>query len=182
MKLFPDSKVYMMCPGNIHSGGPELCHQLVSQLIQFGVDAYIFYTSGDPANPVDKFYVKYRVPYVLEIDDRPHNVLIMPETANDSYFAYRRIHKIFWWMSVYNYIANIATQIMNRTENALAAPMPKLFYFQSDDTIHWIHSEYARRFLELNGIPKKQTCFVGDYLSQAFLTRANKIDFWARYR
>ena len=180
MKLFPDSKVYMMCPGNIHTGGPECCHQLVSQLIQFGVEAYIFYVSGNPDNPVHEVYVKYRVPYVLEIEDKPHNVLIMPETVDDSYFKYRRVRKIIWWMSVYNYIANIAKQIMNRTENALAAPMPKLFYFQSDDTTHWIHSEYARRFLELNGIPKKQTCFVSDYASQAFLVRADSIDLDAK--
>ena len=180
MKLFPDSKIYMMCPGNVHTGGPECCHQLVSQLIQFGVDAYIFYVSGNPENPVHEVYVKYHVPYVLEIEDKPHNVLIMPETVDDSYFAYRRIRKIMWWMSVYNYIANVATQIMNRTENALAAPMPKLFYFDEDNTEHWIHSEYARLFLELNGIPKKQTCFVSDYASQAFLDRADSIDLDAK--
>ncbi len=176
MKLFPDSKVYMACPGNIHSGGPELCHQLVSQLIQFGVDAYIFYISGDPANPVHEVYVKYHVPYVLAIEDKPRNVLIMPETIDDSYYAYRRVKKIFWWLSVDNYIKNIADRIMYRIEDALAAPMPKFFYFDEDNTEHWAQSEYARQFALLNGIDKKRIRFVRDYVSQTFLVHADKID------
>lgn len=180
MKLFPDSKVYMMCPGNIHSGGSECCHQLVSQLIQFGVDAYIFYVSGNPANPVREVYVKYHVPYVLEIEDKPHNVLIMPETANDSYFAYRRIRKIMWWLSVDNYISNIANLIMARAENALAAPMPKLFYFDEDSTEHWFQSEYARQFVTLNGIDKKRIRAICDSVSHVFLIHADSIDLSAK--
>lgn len=180
MKLFPDSKVYMMCPGNIHTGGPELCHQLVSQLLQFGVNAYMFYTSGDPANPVHKIYVKYHLPYVMQIEDKPHNVLIMPETVDDSYFVYRRIRKIFWWLSVDNYINNIARLISSRADNALAAPMPKLFYFDEDNTEHWVQSEYARQFATLNGIDKKRIRPVRDSISHVFRIHADKININAK--
>lgn len=60
MRLYPDSKVYIVCPGNLHTGGPELLHQLCSQLIKCGVNAFMFYTSGyssfNAKDPVHPFY------------------------------------------------------------------------------------------------------------------------------
>lgn len=181
MKIYPDTKVYMLCPGNIHSGGPELCHQLVSQLIRLGVDAYMFYLPNlqgtfDRRNPVDEFYVKYHVPYVFQIEETGHNVLILNESANWAYFTYKYIRKIFWWMSVDNYIKDISSLIRARADDALAAPMPKLYYFAPDDTEHWVQSEYARQFLTLNGVPAKQIFAVEDYLNQTFLKNAANID------
>lgn len=181
MEIYSDTKIYMMCPANIHSGGPELCHQLVSQLLQFGVDAYIFYLAAgrggfNSENPIDEFYKKYHLPYVLEIEDDSKNILIFNESANDWYYYFKNVRKIFWWMSVDNYIKNISQLILNRTKNALAEPMPKLFYFEKDGTEHWVQSEYARQFCLLNAIPKDKIYFVEDYLNQAFLSNADKIE------
>ena len=181
MKIFPDTKVYMICPANIHSGGPELCHQLVSQLIQFGVDAYLLYMPNpnvtfNPDNPVDDFYVKYHCPYVLKIEDAPHNILILNESANWIYFEVKHIQKIFWWMSVDNYVHDIAEIIKSFEGDALREPMTKFFYFEPDDTEHWVQSAYAFQFVLLNGVSKEKIHVVEDYVSQAFLTHADKID------
>ena len=181
MQIYSDTKIYMMCPANIHSGGPELCHQLVSQLLQFGVDAYIFYLAAgrggfNSENPIDEFYKKYHLPYVLEIEDDSKNILIFNESANGWYYYFKNVRKIFWWMSVDNCIRNISQLILNRTKNALAEPMPKLFYFEKDGTEHWVQSEYARQFCLLNAIPKDKIYFVEDYLNQAFLSNADKIE------
>lgn len=183
MKIFPDTKIFIICPGNIHSGGPELCHQLCSRLVELGADAYMFYTpnlggSFNPENPIDSFYKKYHVPYVLEVEDKPHNILVVNESANVYFSSYKRIRKIFYWMSVDNYITNISSMIFQMQENALAGPMPKFFYFDSDDKAieHWTQSEYARRFVLLNGVPEKRIYVVEDYLNQAFLSNAAKIN------
>ncbi len=181
MKIYPDTKIYMVCPANIHSGGPELCHQLVSQLVQFGVNAYIFYLEADRGNfnsenPVDDFYKKYHCPYVLQIEDEPQNILIMNETGNWLYSAFKNVRKIFWWMSVDNYLQNMSTFFSQRMANPLAEPMPKFFYFQNDETEHWVQSEYARQFLELNGVPATKVYSVEDYLNQTFWINAGNID------
>ena len=183
MEIFSDTKVYIICPANINSGGPELCHQFVSQLLQFGVDAYVFYLPNKASNfntdnPVDKFYVKYHVPYVLKAVDNPKNILILNESANEFFALFKRIRKIIWWMSVDNYLNNLSNIILNHKNNAALRPLTRFFYFDPADksTEHWVQSEYARKFITLNGIEEGRIYTVGDYLSQAFLGMANKIN------
>ena len=178
MKLFNDTKIYIACPGNSHTGGPELLHQLGSLLCQFGLDAYMFYTSRNSENPVDDFYFKYHVPYVLKVEDTPHNVIILFEAIGSRYFESKNMQKIFWWLSVDNYAKNISDIISARKQNYLLAPMPKFFYFQETekDTEHWVQSEYARQFIMLNGVHEKNIYMVEDYLNQAFLNKASKVD------
>ena len=182
MKIFPDTKVYVACPGNIPTGGPELLHQFCSLLIQYGIEVYICYIpfqNFNPENPVEDNYRKYCVPYVTNIhEDNPHDVLIMFETVGELYFSLNRIQKVFWWLSVDNYISNISILVTRHKENALANPLPKLFYFQDTekDTEHWVQSEYARQFVMLNGVHEKNIHVVEDYLSQTFLRKAARID------
>lgn len=186
MDIFFDTKVYVICPGNIRSGGPELCHQLVSQLIRLGVDAYIFYLPNstvkfNPENPVDESYVKYHVPYVLKIADDERNILILNESSNDFVYMFRRIRKIIWWMSVDNFLNNVANIVASHAARALRRPVPKFFYFNPADNFeHWVQSEYARQFVTLNGVPAERIHAVSDYLRQDFLSAADKIDLSAK--
>ncbi|MBQ6005347.1 MAG: hypothetical protein IJL14_03755 [Selenomonadaceae bacterium] len=88
MKLYPDTKVYILCPANIQTGGPELAHQFTSTLISFGVQAYICYyeLSGAPLNgddPVHDVFKKYHVPYTFSLEDSNRNILIAPETITE---------------------------------------------------------------------------------------------------
>lgn len=179
MKIFSDTKIYIACPGNAHTGGPELLHQTCSLLIQYGLNAQMFYTLGNRDNPVNEFYRKYHLPYVWEVEDDPHNVLIFYEMIDALYYEYNRVQKIFWWLSVDNYLRHLSAIISNVADNALAAPLPKFFYFQDTekDTEHWVQSEYARRFVLLNGVHEKNIYVVEDYLSQAFLSKAASVDF-----
>jgi len=87
MKLYPDSKVYVCCPGNVQTGGPESLHQLAFALISLGIQTYICYfkLKGLPfnhENPVHNAYKKYHVPYTFILEDTPQNVFISPETNN----------------------------------------------------------------------------------------------------
>ena len=65
MKIYPDTKIYIICPGNFNSGGPESLHQLCSKLIEFGLNAAIFYVQGhiplSKDDPVHDDYKKYKV-------------------------------------------------------------------------------------------------------------------------
>ena len=178
MKIYPDTKIFILCPGNHHTGGCEVLHQLCSILRHFNFDAYMFYINCNPQNPIHPLYYKYHVPYVLEVEDAPHNIIVIYEVIGTSYFDYRRIQKIFWWLSADNYINNISGLLVERKGNALASPLPKFFYFQPEEkkTVHWVQSEHARQFVLLNGVPEKNIRVVEDYLNQAFLIKASQID------
>lgn len=182
MRLYPDSKVYVVCLANAQTGGPELLHQLCSTLIQFGVDASMFYTHADapfnPADPVHPFYKKYHLPYTFNAEDSPRNIIILPEVNSPLLYVTKFSQRVFWWLSVDNYIGNVANSISGRKVNALASPLPKIFYFGKDDADidHWVQSEYARQFVKLNGVPEYKIYMVEDYLNQAFLSRATQVD------
>ena len=185
MRLYPDSKVYIFCPGNINSGGPEVLHQLCSTLIQFGVNAFMLYmpnTPNDPsfnvADPVHTFYKKYHLPYTFNFEESERNIIILPEVAISLPYMIRITQRVFWWLSVDNYIDNVAGSIGWRKNYALVSPMPKIFYFGKDDgdITHFVQSEYARLFVKLNGVPDYKIYMVEDYLNQAFLSKAAQVD------
>lgn len=182
MKIYPETKVYIICPGNFYTGGPELCHQLASKLLSMGVQTYMYYTAihdkFDKKDPVHELLKKYHVPYTFEFEDEPKNILIMPETATLILYCLKKIQRIIWWMSVDNYVLNIAGIFKDYLKIPLPAPLPKVFHFdESDNDIeHWVQSEYARQFVKLNGIPDEKIHDVEDYLNQAFLSRATQVD------
>ncbi|MBR4642199.1 MAG: hypothetical protein IKO74_05675 [Selenomonadaceae bacterium] len=100
MKLYPDSKVYIFCPGNYAGGGPELLHQLASALISFGVETYTVYgamTKGifNPEDPVHDAYKKYHVPYTVQLEDNSKNAIIIPETITYELYGGKKFAECF---------------------------------------------------------------------------------------
>lgn len=188
MKLYPDSKVCIVCPGNFYTGGTELCHQLASKLLSMGVPTYIFYLpvygydKFDKKAPVHDELKKYHVPYAFEFKDEPHNILIVPEGSTNDLYSAKKAQRVIWWMSVDNYIwyvAKICKEAFNDCLKApLAEPLPCFFQFgeANGDIEHWAQSEYARQFLKLNGVPDEKIHTVEDYLGQDFLDGAAQVD------
>ena len=182
MKVYPDTKIFIISPGNIHSGGPELVHQLASQLLKMDYNVYMFYLPANadfnPADPVDPYYKKYHIPFVrnLEIDHK--NIMIVPESSSLNLYVSKKIRRIMWWMSVDNYINNLCNILKKFKQNPLDSTMPKFFYFDKDDNTieHWVQSDYAKIFIKKNGIVDKQIYRVRDYLNEAFLQRASHVD------
>lgn len=182
MKLYPDSKVYIVCPGNFYTGGTELCHQLASKLLSLGIRVYVFYapTHGkfDDNDPVHDELKKYHVPYVFKLEDKPHDILIASEVATQYLYFTKKIQRVLWWMAVDNYVRHVADILKDHLKAPLAKPFPRMFYFDKSDSDieHWAQSEYARQFLKLNGIPDEKIHMVEDYLGQDFLSGAAQVD------
>ena len=177
MRLYPNSKVYVLCPGNVQTGGVELCHQLVSVLISCGVSAYmLYYESGGVIRGCDhvhKFYRKYHVPYAFEAEDTIRNILIAPEGATEFVCNNaENLRRVIWWMSVDNYFMHVAKQFKMYLKEPLRIPLMKFFSFDAADSdiTHFVQSEYARQFIKLNGVPEHRIYMVEDYLNQAFLS------------
>ncbi|MBR4642200.1 MAG: hypothetical protein IKO74_05680 [Selenomonadaceae bacterium] len=85
-------------------------------------------------------------------------------------------------MSVNNYLENITDLVQSCLKEPLGNPMKKFFTFgkEDKDIEHWVQSEYARQFVQLNGVPEHKIYMVEDYLNQAFLSRAAQIDLTAK--
>ncbi|MEO2069347.1 MAG: hypothetical protein ABGX27_07545 [Desulfurobacteriaceae bacterium] len=110
--IFPNTKIYIACPANIATGGPELLHQLAYHLINdLNVEVFIYYYNFNKNKfeiPVHPDYRSYNVPYVLEIPKKEitrENILIVPEVLEglELLNRYKDIRKGVWFLSVDNY-------------------------------------------------------------------------------
>ena len=187
MKIYPDTKIYVLCPANVHTGGPESLHQLTSRLISFGLDAKILYCARvdepfDINDPVAPALKKYHVPYTFDFADTSHNIFVVPEPLTEHLYAVKHCRKILWWMSVNNYLENILALIRPCIDSPLTEAVPKYFTFDKAGDVdeHWAKCEFVRQFLTLNGVPAKKSRHVETYMNQTFFEQAATIDLDAK--
>ena len=102
-------KVYVVAPAGFATGGVELSHQLVDELVGRGQEAYVVYVYKGrlaPGTEVPDVYRKYRVPVSDTVEDSPDNMLVLPEIFFDLIYQFTRIRIGCWWMSVDNHYTN----------------------------------------------------------------------------
>ena len=101
-----DTNIYVACPANSATGGPELLHQLVHELNKLGLNAFMFYYNWKKnINPVNDAYLVYQNSFVDEIENDKNNILIVPEVKTDLLYKFKLIQKVIWWLSVDNYFS-----------------------------------------------------------------------------
>jgi len=116
IKIYKNTKVYIACPANTATGGPELLHQLAYHLRKdLNIDAYMYYyfdfvfeklisKMKNEYKAISTYHI-YNVPYVFNIppeDDDPKNILIVPEGLY-GLSSLKNIRKGVWFLSVDNY-------------------------------------------------------------------------------
>jgi hypothetical protein len=73
VKIYQDTKIFIACPANFATGGPELLHQLTYHLRKdLSIDAYMYYYNFDEnkfKNPVHREYEKYNNPFVTKLNE-----------------------------------------------------------------------------------------------------------------
>ncbi len=165
MEIYANTTIYIAGIPRAVSGGPELLHQLCSELLRRGLDARLWYPTDDPT-PEPTAYRKYHVPYTTKIRLRPENIVIFPETMTELYSQVGSIRKILWWLSVDNYLGHLKYLLTEQMHHFLGHPLHEVLYLFAPDMQmeHWVQSEYARRYVRMNGVPDAQVHFVGDYL------------------
>ena len=99
-------RIYIACPANFATGGPELLHQLCHKLNSFGYVAYMYYYDAkENLNPIHERFIQYNNQFVTEIEDVVDNILIVPEIRVNLLKKYKNVRKIIWWLSVDNFFA-----------------------------------------------------------------------------
>jgi len=174
LNIKQDTKIYVACPANIATGGPELLHQLVHELCNLGFNAYMYYyLCLENKHPVHEAYINYNNKFVDHIDDIKNNILIIPEVKTDLIYQYDSMQKVIWWLSVDNHFGflNSNSKLKKMIKNTLyylnVYPKQKLYRFsKKEKIIHFVQSEYAKQMLKNRGL---NSAFLGDYLNNLFI-------------
>lgn len=106
IKLYKDSKIYVLAPSSYKTGGTELLHQYVfaAQKKYNCTIVYVNIKSGEsPVNCSFKKYVNHWL-QLKDIVDDEKNVLIVPEVFTRYLSQFKKIRKVIWWESVDNYL------------------------------------------------------------------------------
>ena len=194
-----DSKIYVFCPANCATGGPELLHQFVYILRNNGFNAFMYYIPNNKLKPVHCSYEIYNVLYVNEIEDNSKNILVMPEMYSYIKMSenYVNIKKIIWWLSVDNFyitrdlsylktafkinLYRFVDRVRIRLFHSYKFDLPKYVLnknknFRNDQdklllspVMHLVQSYYAYETLIHMGVSKDKILFLSDYLNDVFL-------------
>ncbi|WP_283586692.1 hypothetical protein [Limosilactobacillus vaginalis] len=179
--------IYVLCPGNFKSGGPELLHQLVAQINSFkhhhAKIAYFDYRSKEV--PYDKELINYvDDDWVLEdnVIDSSDNIVVIPEMNVEKAKKYPLSKKYIWWMSVDNYKYTNKFRDMVQTKGIIHAVSWSLKGkgYNKDSLVRSVdlnlcQSCYAKNYIlnELK-IPMKKIKYLSDYINDEYLKNYSK--------
>lgn len=182
VRLTEKSTIYVACPAQLVTGGPEAMHQLYYKLKATGLNAKMFYFPSDIEAPVADRFLQYNPVFVREIVDNSSNIIIVPEVSTDLLGAYKKIRKAIWWLSVDNYFTTIDNErkLPKRTKLKRFISRKWSFSFANSDADHYYHfaqSKYAYDFLMAKDLSK--VFFLSDYLNSSYfedLTTQEKLN------
>lgn len=104
------NKIYVLAPFGAATGGIELAHQLVDYLRNKKQECFIVYIDKTFEISKDQTltaqYRNYNVQSSNIIEDKNHNMLVLPEIYFDFIYKYTNINIACWWMSVDNHYSN----------------------------------------------------------------------------
>lgn len=172
-KILPSSRVFIACPSQVATGGPELLHQLGHKLREQGVPAFLFYYGKETNNPVHPAYKVYSVPFVDRIEDSAENILIVPEVKTGMVEDFKKIQKVIWWLSVDNFYRSMGRfRLVKRVLSPFIKGYRTYGFKPQPDIYHFFQSAYAERFLLSKNIPSSMMAYLSDYLNRDFLERS----------
>lgn len=99
-------KIYVFCPNDFVTGGPDALHQIVYYLNQIGLEAIIVYYAFTSKHvyAIPDAYKAYVSGFITEDDfvDSSENIVILPEHAVDKLKFLKKSRVLIWWLSVDN--------------------------------------------------------------------------------
>ena len=99
-------KIYVFCPNDFVTGGPDALHQIVYYLNGAGMNAKIVYFAFSRKHQysIPKTYKNYVSEFFVESDivDNPDCAVIIPESAIDKQARFKKATVFIWWLSVDN--------------------------------------------------------------------------------
>lgn len=165
--------VYVICPANAVTGGPEVLHQLVQSINEAGGSAFIVYHPFNVEHKVPAPYVKYNTPLAMRRDIPEGAQVVIPEMWPGMIDRFPGCKINFWWLSVDNFRhLLIHPRIRDAIPALILQPIDNVLAFQAMRRVrrvdrHLYQSEYARLFLEAEGLAPVER--LGDYINDDYL-------------
>lgn len=148
-------KVYVCCPGNAMTAGPEAIHQLVADLNRLGQSASVVYFPFEQEFSTVPAYQKYKAPISKYIDEEG-SLIIFPEIVTTYAFKVRKAKVAIWWMSVNNFTCQrygyVWRDKLRYFKYFLKGLRPLGGVRSLKKFIHLAQSNYAMEFLKKNDI------------------------------
>lgn len=187
-------RIYIYCPAYIKSGGPELLHQLGSELGKYDIENYMVYydCANRPCHTHPEFE-KYNTKEADEIDvkDEESSLIIVPEAAITQIRKYKSAKKGIWWLSVDNFTKWATVKgryesfgLVHSFSNPGLLISAKKVVQTSD--FHFCQSHYAKKYvMEKQKIEKNKVFMLSDYISDNYvyeegLCRQNFVAYFPR--
>lgn len=189
--------VYVFCPNDFVTGGPDALHQMVYYLNLVGIDAEIVYYaySNKHVFSIPNAYKKYISKFVIEKDfvDDENCTVVVPEHAVGKLKLFKKSKVFIWWLSVDNntsrssffwkifFFATLPARVVKNWayykkhfgEAVVKTLQAKVYSFkkESDNVAHICASYYAYDFVSKKSSNKVSLCI--EPISKFFLEKYN---------
>ncbi|MGO4969932.1 hypothetical protein ACTQ42_06545 [Streptococcus alactolyticus] len=191
------NKIYVYCPANNKSGGPELLHQLCYLLNERGINCFMVYY-GTKAG-VDNVHPEFKKYHTIEasdesIKDEKSNLIIVPEASIFHLNKFTNAKKAIWWLSVDNFTKWATPMGRLKDRGILRMYSRPITMFKAWRTVqtsdyHFCQSFYSKEYVtKVQKIPENRVFMLSDYLSENYLmcdckkiqNRQNSVAFFPR--
>ncbi len=169
IQIYDNTIVYIACPASFQTGGTEALHVLAYEMRKLNVNAVMYYTDvKNQKDVVGERFKIFNVPYVFDIQDAPHNVVIVPELFANILNSVKFAQRVFWWLSVDNYFEHLPKINLKKRIWAFITHKknPHIISLSDQNILHLAQSEYAMDFLARKHVRNK--AFLADYLRDDF--------------
>lgn len=144
------SRVQIICPGGMVTGGTESLHFLASEMRHLGVEAYLCYYPFKKSFNVPIEYADYNV-VVSDYRDCDDQLSIFPEILVMEALKQKNSVAAIWWLSVDNFLRRKSKiDLVNKLEYAskvILRERPLLIRNSLKKLVHFSKAEYDRLFL-----------------------------------
>lgn len=165
-------RVFVCCPGNSVTGGPELLHQFVDELRNNNIEAYILYYPFNIQHEVPEPYAKYNVKVCCRHDVNSSDVVVLPEIKTRLAKEFPLNRTYIWWLSVDNYFkfkgVNPAIEKIRYAFRLLKGKQLSFSMMKKMDIRHIVQCQYAMDFLAKKNI---ESTMLTDYINDTHLTQ-----------
>jgi hypothetical protein len=178
------SKIFVLCPGGLVTGGAELLHQLVDRLRCSGKVAHISYLPANQAFTLPEAYRHYDAPQSV-VQDEAGNLVVFPEICTRHSKRIRHAQCAIWWLSVDNYfrfpqnhrfdyrLTHVRANGFYDPLRYLAAMIRNRSLYSMRTLRHFAQSRYAQDYLRRKGI---EAVMLSDYLSAEHFLETNEYE------
>lgn len=172
LEILDETMIYIACPANIATGGPELLHQFAYKLKRLNLNIFMYYMNKVEKNPVHENYKEYDIKWTEEIIDNSKNIVIVPEINTPLLHEFSKIQKIVWWLSIDFYFLTLKG-FRGRLNRFLLDKLNTQKYYLGFDNklnninLNMVQSKYAEFVLHSKGI--RNIVYMSDYLHDNFI-------------